>query len=55
MTFFFRENGLALRIVERIKALDQPASIMHVCGTHEQTITKHGLRSLLPENIEVVT
>lgn len=55
MKFFFRENGLALRIVERIKALDQPAKIMHVCGTHEQTITKHGLRSLLPENIEVVT
>jgi hydrogenase expression/formation protein HypD len=55
MKFFFRENSMALRIVERIKALDQPAKIMHVCGTHEQTITKHGLRSLLPENIEVVT
>jgi hydrogenase expression/formation protein HypD len=53
MKFFFRDISLALRIVERIKALDQPARIMHVCGTHEQTITKHGIRSLLPENIEV--
>ena len=27
---------------------------MHVCGTHEQTITKNGLRALLPRNVEVV-
>lgn len=27
---------------------------MHVCGTHEITITQHGLRSLLPENVEVL-
>ncbi len=54
MKFLFRENHIAQRIVEKIKALNQPVRIMHVCGTHEQTITKHGLRSLLPENIEVV-
>jgi hydrogenase expression/formation protein HypD len=55
MKFFFRDIGMALRIVEKIKALDdQPVKIMHVCGTHEQIITKHGLRTLLPENIEVV-
>lgn len=54
MKFLFRENHIAQRIVEKIKALNQPARIMHVCGTHEQTITKHGLRSLLPENIEVI-
>lgn len=27
--------------------------IVHVCGTHEITIVQHGLRSLLPENVEV--
>jgi hydrogenase expression/formation protein HypD len=27
---------------------------MHVCGTHEQAITRFGLRTLIPENIEVI-
>ncbi len=30
-------------------------TIMHVCGTHEYTIAKNGLRSLLPSNIEVIS
>lgn len=29
--------------------------IMHVCGTHEDTITRFGIRSLLPENVEVIS
>lgn len=28
--------------------------IVHICGTHEITIAQHGLRSLLPENVEVL-
>ncbi len=28
--------------------------IMHVCGTHEHTITYHGLRSILPEGLELI-
>jgi len=28
---------------------------MHVCGTHEHTISKYGLRSLLPKEIEVIS
>ncbi|KYK36896.1 MAG: hydrogenase formation protein HypD [Theionarchaea archaeon] len=27
---------------------------MHVCGTHEQSIVQYGLRSLLPENVEII-
>jgi hydrogenase expression/formation protein HypD len=27
---------------------------MHVCGTHEWTITHAGLRDLLPENVKIV-
>lgn len=27
---------------------------MHVCGSHEHTIMQHGVRSLLPEEVEVV-
>jgi hydrogenase expression/formation protein HypD len=29
--------------------------IMHVCGTHEQAISRYGLRALLPENLEVIS
>ncbi|MFX1520689.1 MAG: hydrogenase formation protein HypD, partial [Promethearchaeota archaeon] len=28
--------------------------IMHVCGTHEQAITRAGLRPLLPEDLELL-
>ena len=28
---------------------------IHVCGTHERTIAKYGLRSILPKNIEVIS
>lgn len=35
-------------------ALGHQLKFMHVCGTHEQAIAKAGLRSLLPENLEVI-
>ncbi len=28
--------------------------LMHVCGTHEHTITYHGLRALMPEGLELI-
>ena len=31
-----------------------PVKIVHVCGTHEATITEHGLRRFLPGNVEVL-
>lgn len=33
---------------------DYPVKIVHVCGTHEATITEHGLRRFLPEPVEVL-
>jgi hydrogenase expression/formation protein HypD len=53
----FNDRSTAGRIIRQIKYLsdDKKIKLMHVCGTHEQTITKNGLRSLLPENIDVVT
>ena len=52
----FNDRDTALRIVSRIKTLsdNRKIKLMHVCGTHEQAITKNGLRSILPANIEVV-
>lgn len=53
----YRDPLLAKRIVRKIhetaRYLDKDILIMHVCGTHEWTITHYGIRSLLPANIEV--
>lgn len=52
----FNDKNTALRIIQKIKKLSgmKKIKLMHVCGTHEQTITKNGMRALLPGNIEVV-
>jgi hydrogenase expression/formation protein HypD len=31
-----------------------PISVMHVCGSHEQSIAKFGLRSVLPRGLDVI-
>jgi len=33
---------------------DRKIQLMHVCGTHEAAIVKHGIRALLPENLNVI-
>mgnify|MGYP001428886704 CR=1 FL=1 len=33
---------------------DDPVSIMHVCGSHEQAIARFGLRSVLPPGLRVI-
>jgi hydrogenase expression/formation protein HypD len=53
----FRDPEFAKGIASKIKNLSPKAGkvkICHVCGTHEWTITHYGLRSLLPENVEVI-
>ena len=42
--------------LQRIRDLDLPdrVRIMNVCGGHERSITMAGLRSALPENIELI-
>ena len=53
----FRDPHLAKRVAEKIQAISAKkgaVKICHVCGTHEWTITHYGLRSLLPENVEVI-
>jgi hydrogenase expression/formation protein HypD len=53
----FRTPELAHNIAEKIKAIapkKEQVKFCHVCGTHEWTITHYGLRSLLPENVEVI-
>ena len=47
-------KNLSREIVQRIEEISQPVKIMHVCGSHEHTIMQHGIRSLIPEEVEVV-
>ncbi|MHA1824146.1 MAG: hydrogenase formation protein HypD [Promethearchaeota archaeon] len=42
-------------ITKIIKDLNKPIKIMHVCGTHEHTISKYGLRTLLPKELEILS
>lgn len=46
---------LTSKINSLVNDLDRPIKLMHVCGTHEHTISKAGLRSLLPDKLEIVS
>ena len=52
----YRDSELVRKITLLISktAPSRKIKIMHVCGTHENFIGRFGLRSLLPENIELV-
>ena len=52
----FRDPTLAKKVADHIRIVAPSYNIKfcHVCGTHEWTITHYGLRSLLPENIDVI-
>ena len=42
-------------IKKLVKDINRPVKFMHVCGTHEYTISKYGLRTLLPKDIEILS
>jgi hydrogenase expression/formation protein HypD len=52
----YRDPKLAQQAAQKIKELagDRHYRWMHLCGTHEYTITHAGLRDLLPENVELL-
>lgn len=56
MRLQFRDRQRADALVEVIHRLAPraPTKLVHVCGTHEITITHYGLRSLLPPQLEVL-
>jgi hydrogenase expression/formation protein HypD len=52
--FTYRNEKLAQEIVTKLKALDLNLRLMHVCGTHQDTLMRYGLNSMLTEvGIEV--
>jgi len=52
----YRDPALASALARQIKAvrLERPLALMHVCGTHEHTIARASLRSLLPEGVRLI-
>ena len=42
------------KLRELSSKLDKKINIMTLCGTHENTVAKYGIRSLLPSNISLV-
>ena len=42
------------KLLEKINELATPVKIMHVCGSHEHTIMENGIRTLLPEEVEII-
>jgi len=42
-------------INDMVKEISKPVKFMHVCGTHEHTMSKYGLRTLLPKEIEILS
>jgi len=52
----YRNPELAKKLLERIhKRSRKPARLMEFCGGHTAAIFKHGLRQLLPPNIEMLS
>ncbi len=56
LTRGYRNKELILKLTKRIRqeVEDESYKFMHVCGTHENTITKNGLRPVLPTSIDIV-
>ncbi len=52
----FQDPALTQTIIRKIKDLapENPVKFSHICGTHEFTVTRFGLRALLPTSIEVI-
>jgi len=48
-------QGLAAAIVDEARQLLEPVRLMEVCGTHTMAIAQFGLKSLLPEQVVLVS
>jgi hydrogenase expression/formation protein HypD len=47
--FEFRDKKMAQKIISKLKAYDLDITIMHVCGTHQDTLVRHGLQMMLSD------
>ncbi|NHJ24170.1 MAG: hypothetical protein EAX89_06325, partial [Candidatus Lokiarchaeota archaeon] len=58
-TKYLRNKDFTNKVIKAItkltREINRKIKLMHVCGTHEHTISKYGLRSLLPKEIEILS
>lgn len=47
-------KNLSKELIGKINDIATPVKIMHVCGSHEHTIMENGIRTLLPDEVEIV-
>ena len=47
-------RNMSEKIIGKINELATPVKIMHVCGSHEHTIMENGIRTLLPDEVEII-
>lgn len=47
-------NELTRALGEAVADAGRDLSFMHICGTHEAAIARHGLRSVLPASLKIV-
>jgi hydrogenase expression/formation protein HypD len=55
----FRDPAKARALAQALEKVSrevgrEPVSVMHVCGSHEQSIAKFGLRAVLPRSLNVI-
>ena len=52
----YRDSELVKPLVAELhKAVKKPVRLMEVCGTHTMSIFRNGVRSILPEGMEIVS
>ncbi|MGW8192722.1 MAG: hydrogenase formation protein HypD [Desulforhopalus sp.] len=52
----YRDSSLAKTLVAELqRAVTKPLRVMEVCGSHTMAIFRNGLRSILPEGLELVS
>ncbi|PID41158.1 MAG: hydrogenase formation protein HypD [Proteobacteria bacterium] len=52
----YRDHALVQPLVAELeKAVVKPVRLMEVCGTHTMSLFRNGVRSILPENMEIVS
>jgi len=52
----YRDSSLAKSLVAELqKAVTKPLRIMEVCGSHTMAIFRNGIRSILPEGLELIS
>jgi hydrogenase expression/formation protein HypD len=52
----YRDPDISKKLIKKISDISRkPVRLMEVCGTHTMSIFRHGIRSVLPDNITLLS